>query len=95
MKIKKNTETFFKINIGNNHSKIFFENNSLKSEQNFKFGTDIIIKDISKITSLDRETVKSILNQINFQGDISDEELISKDLFLDSNFRKIKKEINL
>ena len=91
---QKNTETFFKINIGNNHSKIFFfENNSLKSEQNFKFGTDIIIKDISKITSLDRETVKSILNQINFQGDISDEELISKDLFLDSNFRKIKKKL--
>ena len=70
----------------------FIENNSLKkSEQNFKFGSDIIIKDISKITSLDRETVKSILNQINFQGDISDEELISKDLFLDSNFRKIKR----
>ena len=45
---QKNTETFFKINIGNNHSKIFFfENNSLKSEQNFKFGTDIIIKDIT------------------------------------------------
>ena len=33
------------------NSKIFyFENNSLKFEQNFKFGMNICIKDISKIT---------------------------------------------
>ena len=49
----KNFETFFHIQINENHSKIFyFENNSLKFEQNFNFGTDIIIKDISKITLL-------------------------------------------
>ena len=37
--INKNTETFFHIQINKNNSKIFyFENNSLKFEQNFKFG---------------------------------------------------------
>ena len=47
--------------IKTNSSKIFyFENNSLKFEQDFKFGTDIIIKDISKITSLKNDTVKKI-----------------------------------
>ena len=40
--------------INENNSKIFyFENNSLKFEQDFKFGSDIIIKDISKITSFE------------------------------------------
>ena len=41
------SNTFFHIKINENDSKIFyFENNSLKFEQNFKFGNDIIIKDI-------------------------------------------------
>ena len=34
------------------NSQIFyFENDSLKFEQNFNFGSDLIINDISKITS--------------------------------------------
>ena len=49
------SDTFFHIKINKNDTKIFyFENNSLKFEQNFKFGNDIIIKDISKITSLNK-----------------------------------------
>ena len=41
---KSNTDTFFFIEILKNKSKIFFfENNSLKFEQNFNFGSDIII----------------------------------------------------
>ena len=40
----KEIDTFFYIHIKDNNSKIFyFENDSLKSEQNFIFGTDIII----------------------------------------------------
>ena len=39
----KNIDTFFRIKINDNNSKIFyFENNALKFEQNFKFGTEII-----------------------------------------------------
>ena len=54
------TDTFYQININNTNTKIFyFENNSLKFEQDFKFGNDIIIKDISKITSLKAETIKN------------------------------------
>ena len=49
----KNIETFFLIQINDDNSKIvYFENNSLKFEQDFKFGTNIILQDISKITSL-------------------------------------------
>ena len=58
----KNLETFFKIKINENNSKIFFfENNSLKFEQKFEFGSNMIIKDISKITALKSETINSIL----------------------------------
>ena len=48
----KNIETFFHITIYKKNTKIFyFENNSLKYEQEFSFGSDIVAKDISKITS--------------------------------------------
>ena len=44
-----NLETFFKIKLNENNSRIFyFENNCLKFEQRFEFGTNIIIKDICK-----------------------------------------------
>ena len=90
----KNTETFFQINIGENKSKIFyFENNSLKFEQNFEFGIDIIIKDISKITSLKKENVKEILDKIQFTENSSEEDLIDKIFFNDENYRKIKKKL--
>ena len=45
--------TFLYIEIDNNYSKIFYvENDSLKYEQKFNFGLEIILKDISKITYL-------------------------------------------
>ena len=77
--------------MGNNSSKIFlFENNSLKFEQNFDFGINIIIKDISKLTSLKIETVKIILKTIEFHEKL-DEEVLEKEFFVDLSFRKIKK----
>ncbi len=90
----KDNETFFKIKVNNNCSKIFyFENNSLKYEQDFQFGSDLIIKDISKITSLKKNVVEMIVNEIIFNKDISKEELINKDLFKDTAYRKIKKKL--
>ena len=90
----KNCDTFFQIKIGKNNSKIFyFENNSLKFEQVFKFGTDIIIKDISKIISLDIELVKILLNEIELNEDIQESELIEEKFFANNNFRKIKKKL--
>ena len=38
----------------------YFENNSLKFEQSFEFGSNIIISDISKITSLNIDIIKKI-----------------------------------
>ena len=52
-------DTFYFIEINTNKSKIFyFENNCLKFEQSFKFGYDIIIRDISKITLLKKKLLK-------------------------------------
>ena len=89
----KNLETFIQIKINKKNSQIFlFENNSLKYEQDFRFGSEIIYKDISKITSLKIETVEKILRKINF-NQISDEELIEQEFFDDIIYRKIKKNL--
>ena len=78
----ENRDTFFQVTINKNNSKIFyFENNSLKLEQNFKFGTDIIIKDISKIISLKKDIVENILGKIKLTSDISENDLIEKSFF--------------
>ncbi len=90
----KDIDTFFYIQIKDNNSKIFyFENDSLKSEQNFSFGTDIIIKDVSKITSLKINTVKKILEEIEFKQDFTDDNYVEEEFFIDENYRKIKKQL--
>ena len=89
-----NIETFFQIQINESSSTIFyFENNSLKFEQKFKFGTNIIIQDISKITTLKAETVKMILDKIELHENIPNDEMI-KEEFFDGKFKKnIKKKL--
>ena len=90
----KNIETFFHITMNNNHTKIsFFENNALKFEQVFRFGTEIIINDISKITFLKKKDVKWILENLEFNQVIGDNELIEKELFKDNIYKKIKKKL--
>ena len=71
----------------------YFENNSLKSEQIFKFGTSIIIKDISKITSLKTDVIELILKDIKFKDNIHDEELLEEKFFEGKTYRKIKKKL--
>jgi len=89
-----NTETFFQIQIGNDNSKIvYFENSSLKFEQDFNFGLNIIIKDISKITSLKVNTVKEIMKKTKFEKNFLEDEIVEKHLFIEDNFRKIKKKL--
>ena len=89
-----NIDTFFQIEINRNNSKIFyFENNSLKFEQNFKFGSDMILKDISKITSLKKDTIKKILNDIKFSEKTAEDELIEEKYFENNNYIKIKKKL--
>ena len=60
-------DTFIKIEINEKNSHIFFfDNDTLKFFQDFSFGTDIIISDISKITSLDEKIIKKILSNPDF-----------------------------
>ena len=93
---EKNSDlnTFYFLEIDLDKSKIFyFENNSLKFEQSFKFGYDIIFNDISKITLLKRETIEKILNKIELNQITSNEELIEKEFFYNESFKKIKKKL--
>ena len=90
----KKVDTFFNIKCKEKTSKIFyFENDSLKFEQDFNFGTNIIIQDISKITSLNKDTIKIILNEIQFNKNNNEDEFIDKEFFNGDNYRKIKKNL--
>ena len=90
----KDIDTFFEIRINEKDTRIFlFENNCLKFEQDFKFGTDIIIQDISKITTLSIEEIKIILEKIKLSEDIPKDEILEKEFFKKNNFRKIKKKL--
>lgn len=90
----KNIETFFYIKLNNKNAKIFFfENNSLKTEQDFEFNSEIILKDICKITLLKKETVQLILEKIKFTDKIQENEILNQDFFKNDNFRKIKKKL--
>ena len=89
-----NTEIFFYINIYKNSSKVFyFENNSLKFEQIFEFGTDIILKDISKITGLKINIIETILQKNKISKEMQENELVEEEFFDTSNFKKIKKRL--
>ena len=78
----QNTETFFFIKLNDKNSKNFyFENSSLKISQSFKFGTDILVKDVSKITNLSEKTVKNILNKEELNEDLSDDSILQKSIF--------------
>ena len=87
-------ETFFKIKINKNNSQIFFfEKSSLKQSQNFHFGSDLIIKDISKITSIKIEDVKNILNHLKLSNENPEKQFLENGFFKNKNFRKIKKKL--
>jgi cell division protein FtsA len=91
---KKNIKNFFQIKINQKNSKIFYyENNSLKFEQLFNFGTDIIIKDISKITSLNLNIIKNIIKKIKLKDNIAENELIEENLLINCKHKKIKKKL--
>ena len=87
-------ETFFYVQMNKNYSKIFYvENDSVKFEQDFKFGTEIIINDIVKITKLKPEIIKKILEIYITDKKFLDSPYIEKEYFEDQQYRKIKKEL--
>jgi cell division protein FtsA len=89
-----NLNAFFQIQINDKNSHIFyFENDSLKFEQNFNFGTELIAKDISKVTSLKIETVRKIIENIKLNKDHLEDELIEKKLIDNEIYKKIRKKL--
>ena len=89
-------ETFLKIQINENDAElIYFENSALKLIQNFKFGSNIILNDISKVTGLNNDTVKKILLSLKFPDKNLDSEILEKEFFENQNFRKIRKKLIL
>ena len=87
-------ETFFHIKINKNSSKIFyFENRSLKFEQYFNFGWQIIITDVSKVTSLKKDIIKNIINKIDFSKNISNDDIVEDEYFENNSYVKIKKKL--
>ena len=87
-------ETFFYIQIEENNSKIFYvENNAIKYEQKFNYGSEIIVNDICKITSLGKNSVKNIISENKNIYKISDKDLLEEHYFSGQQFRKIKKNL--
>jgi cell division protein FtsA len=87
-------DTFFQIKVNENNSELlYFENDTLKFEQKFNFGTDLITKDISKVTSLKMETIDQILAKNKLTTKISNDELVEQELFKRENYRKIRKKL--
>ena len=86
--------TFFYIQIEEKKSKIFYvKNNAIKFEQKFNFGTEIIVHDICKITSLESKLIKDIIAENENIYKISDKELIEEKYFNNQQYRKIKKSL--
>jgi cell division protein FtsA len=92
-----NLDTFLKVKINKKDSQVFyFENDALKFEQNFNFGSDLVLNDISKITSLNYDNIRNILIKTklekNERGDYIDQ-YVEKELFENLSYRKIKKKL--
>ena len=71
----KNEELFASIKIDKNTSNIsIFKNHSFVYFQHFNFGTDIILKDLSKICSLELKTTRKIIENLNFDNIIKNKD---------------------
>ena len=68
-----------------------FENSSLNFSEHFDFGSNIILKDISKVCSLDIKVVKKIFSNNFFINDQNDEQYLEKKYFEENRFRSISK----
>ena len=89
---KNEANTFFNIVVNKKNIKIlYFENSALKIIEEFKFGSDLIINDISKITSLKTEQIKKLL--ITTELNYAQNEIVEKEYFEETSFRKIKKKL--
>jgi len=93
----KDIETFFKIKINEDISHInFFDKASFIYSESFNFGTNIILRDIEKICSLDNEIIRKFLsNSFSNKKSFDEDELLEVNYFMKGNFRKIRKKLIL
>ena len=90
----KNLETFFKIEINESNSQIFlFEKSALKFVQNFKFGSKLILKDISKVIAIKEEILKEILFNNNSLNENPKNEYLEKDFLKIKTLEKLRKNL--
>lgn len=94
---KNNIETFFKIKINKEISSIiFFNQSSFRYSENFNFGTNIILEDIVKVCSLEKEVVMNLLfDNFLFDKKYNENEFIEEKYFTKGVFRKIRKKLIL
>ena len=86
-------QNFIKIEMNENNVNLsIFENSAFRFFQNFEFGTNLIINDISKVIALKYQTIKSILLKTSFKNNDNDN-FLDKEFFDNQNFRKIKKQL--
>ena len=87
-------QNFVKIEINEDNIDLsIFENSTFKFFQKFEFGSNLIIKDISKVIALNFQTVKSILLKTSFSENKDNDNFIEEEFFDNQNFRKIKKQL--
>ncbi len=91
---EKKKETFFLIKIGEQNSYItFFLESAYCYFEKFNFGTDIILKDISKVCDLNIEIVKSFFREMKFDNvDNLNLKYLDKKYFVDQNYKNISHE---
>ena len=90
----KNLETFIKIEINESNSQIFlFEKSALKFVQNFKFGSKLILKDISKVIAIKEEILKEILFNNNSLNENPKNEYLEEDFLKIKTLEKLRKNL--
>ncbi len=88
-------DTFFRIKINDDTSYInFFNKASFRYSEKFNFGTNIILKDIEKISKLNLEMIRKFLsNKFLNKENFDENEILEKHYFAAENFRKIRKKL--
>ena len=78
------------VHVGKKSSDIsIFKNSSFIYHEKFKFGTDMIVKDISKVCSLKFNEVENIFKKIDLNYKNIEKEYLEKIYFTETSFRKI------
>ena len=94
----KYKDNFFTFELKKNQIQVsLFRNKSFIFFENFNFGLNLIIKDVSKLCSLKEDEVEILLNNLNLKEHLSldKESVVEKKYFSTSPYRKIKHKLVL